>query len=279
MKKSEFVLIAVVVLAVWFAWALQPLYLPTVLNSLGFDWSFAQAGEWGDAFGALNALVAAFAFVGVIATLRLQAADLRSQQEQLAEAQNEQYRQRFESYFFQLLDLLNTLRSRVSTDDGEINVPKDSLTTIYGFDAIDMAAKNINHTVLGFGLSVKGRNGGELLDSVKHAFSVEYEVLKRVDAGPYIRLLSDILRRVKDDPKLLPQEKDEYLRLLRNQLTSSDVIFLGTVALIPLKSELRKSLDELGMLRYAVGPARDMLVIHYSKSAFASYEPSDTHAF
>ncbi|EJC80390.1 hypothetical protein Rleg4DRAFT_2015 [Rhizobium leguminosarum bv. trifolii WSM2297] len=84
-----------------------PLSLAPPIESLPTgDNVMEKAGQWGDGFGALNALFAGLAFTGALAALFMQG--------HAADKQNKDYhRQRFESSYFELLALLRETRREV----------------------------------------------------------------------------------------------------------------------------------------------------------------------
>src|SRR5690349_1681956 len=82
--------IAISVVGIWVVWASKASTISRLL--VGAD-DLAGVGQWGDSFGALNALFSGLAFIAVLATLRSQARALKNQQE-------DQHRQRFDTTFF-----------------------------------------------------------------------------------------------------------------------------------------------------------------------------------
>lgn len=91
-------------LGVLFVWALT-FFLFFINNS-------EERGQFGDMFGAVNALFSGLAFVGLIITLILQRRELELQRDELVQTRNEfieqnktMKRQRFENTFFNLMTL------------------------------------------------------------------------------------------------------------------------------------------------------------------------------
>lgn len=78
-------------------WILYPLAISCLLPDL------EERGQFGDTFGAINALFAGFAFAGVILAIILQKNELGLQREQLMAQDQTSKKQNFESSFFQLL--------------------------------------------------------------------------------------------------------------------------------------------------------------------------------
>lgn len=67
--------------------------------------SMEERGQFGDLFGAVNALFSGFAFAGVLITIWLQNKELKSSNDQFKLQNQTIKRQRFESTFFSLLEL------------------------------------------------------------------------------------------------------------------------------------------------------------------------------
>ena len=87
-------------------------------------WSQEMKGQFGDMFGAVNALFTGLAFSGVIVTIILQSKELKLQRDELIETRKEfkqQNRtltyQRFENTFFNLVQQYNRLsKDKVSSE-------------------------------------------------------------------------------------------------------------------------------------------------------------------
>jgi len=79
-----------------------------------------EGGEFGDSFGAINALFAGLAFTGVIFAIILQWQELRLQRQELRDTRTEirgqketLQKQNFESSFFQLLNMHSEIVSSI----------------------------------------------------------------------------------------------------------------------------------------------------------------------
>lgn len=81
MGKKTIASIVVAMLAIWGAWAAQNWLIPVRFVSV---WALEERGQWGDTFGALNALFSAFAFSAVLITIW-------TQQKQINDAQQDQH--------------------------------------------------------------------------------------------------------------------------------------------------------------------------------------------
>ncbi|NOQ94139.1 MAG: hypothetical protein GQ547_05830 [Methylophaga sp.] len=68
-----------------------------------------ETAAFGDSFGALTSLFSGLAFSGLILTILLQREDLNLQRQELSETRNEMKLQNFETTFFQMLRLHNSI--------------------------------------------------------------------------------------------------------------------------------------------------------------------------
>lgn len=129
-------------LLVWFTWALFPFIAPRV----GVGWNSETLGQWGDAFGALNALFSALAFISVLFTLK-------QQQRQIDDATIDQHRQRFDRTFYELLRLLREARDAVefrysdNYDGGERKKEKDYGSKVTGAEAFKRAQFEVKYWI------------------------------------------------------------------------------------------------------------------------------------
>ncbi len=210
------------VVLLWLAWAAQP----WLFTQLGIVWNAETLGPWGDTFRALNALFAALGFLIIVTTLRMQQSQIRQareDQKQLnQEAREEQHRHRFEGSFFQLLRLLResgkAVRFRHSSEYvRDTNAKGRPVVTGYrAFRAAWEEAKLRLDTAP----APSREDAADIYDQFVHTRYERY-------FGPYFHLLYTMLRRIKDDPVLSPEEKVEYGNLLRSQLTGFEIALAG----------------------------------------------------
>ncbi|MCX5481563.1 hypothetical protein OSH08_21375 [Kaistia geumhonensis] len=252
-NRFRFILfVAILAVVIFFCWAAIPL----IIIQNGLIWPFAEAAQFGDYFGVLNTLFSAFAFLGLLYTIKSQSDD--------------QHRQRFESSFFQLLDLMRRLRAEIAFGRAEPFGNPQGDSRPRDFHAIDQAVLMIEEHIDRNGLGRKGGNPAEILDAIKLVFTVDFDLQSQLNAGPYVRVIINMLGRIRDDSVLSEEEKFQYARLLRGQLTGSEAAFLGTTAIIPASSELKPLLEQFRMLKYTPNPIRGMLLRQYNETAFSS---------
>jgi hypothetical protein len=110
---AKFLLVLSVVAALWWAgwWLID--------NRVDFGKDVedinAARGQFGDKFGAINALFAGFAFAGIIFTILLQSRELKQTKAMLEDQMKESKGERFDGTFFQLIGLHNDLTAKLES--------------------------------------------------------------------------------------------------------------------------------------------------------------------
>lgn len=99
------------------------------------DYSINQSGLFGDSFGILTSLFSGLAFAGLIITILLQREDIDLQRTELEDTRRELKFQNFETTFFQMLRLHNSIVDSIDLRNREdqkvISSGRDCFTTFY----------------------------------------------------------------------------------------------------------------------------------------------------
>lgn len=260
MRRLLVVGVSITAVVTWLGWAM----LPYIMPRLGATWNPEVFGQWGDAFGALNALFSALAFVAVLYTLH-------QQQKQIDEAATDQHLQRFERTFYELLRLLREARDDVEfrySDEYKGSSPKtesDHRSRVTGTQAFKRAQFEVKYW-----LDIRTAEQGDLPEDVVRDIYLKC-VLDRYEStfAPYYRLLYTILLRIKADPKLTEEEKCRYGNLLRSQLTSHEVALCCYNGLSSVSGSFRTLLTEFRIAKYLPKQfGRDRLELYYPSTAF-----------
>ena len=188
-----------------------------------------KLGQFGDTFGALNALFAGFAFGGLIIALHLQRLEIKHQWKDLKLTRKEITGTNFENSFFQLLrihaNIVNTLRTYIS-----------------------------GHRI-----------GLEAFSSLKSQLSQEYSKIKpnedfqviwqrfakryQRDFDYYFRHLYNTLKFVDEHGFLETlKEKRDYTNLIRGQLSSNEQLLLFYYCLSERGSGLKDFVEKYSIL-------------------------------
>jgi hypothetical protein len=231
---ARWTLVAIVIILIWGAWGTIGIHQASILLGGGLD----KAGQWGDAFGAINALFGGLAFSGVLATLLLQQRELARQQDQIRKAEREQHLERFDSTFFQLLTLLRDLRAEVRT------IHKNTGVELIGAPALRHLYENNLESLT----VVLDR------EQTKETIAASYASSTRMHAenplGPFFRIVYSILRRISEDPRLDVGERARYGNLVRSHLSSAEVGLIGLNGLTEESNDFSDFITQFRILKY-----------------------------
>lgn len=177
-------------------------------------------GEWGDFFGGvLNPLFTLLTFTGVLITIVLQQTELsetRAEMKRSADAlqqQNSQIqRQIFESTFFQMLSLHQSLVSGIDLvdDDGKVTRGRDCFNVFYT-RLNKVYRKNLD--------KAQGRHHDD------EVLRLSYELFWRnhqVELGHYFRYLYNLVRYIKESEFA----DGPYIRMVRAQLSDQETLMI-----------------------------------------------------
>ncbi len=187
---------------------------------------YSRRGDFGDMFGAVNALFSGLAFAGIIFAIHLQREELAQQRRELEltryemEGQKEAITaqnitlttQRFENKFFQLLNLLNAI---VTATDLERGTNKQ---TARGRDAMFHIYRRLS-THYHQRISTPPLPTDEHIRAAYHQFYLE----NRSDLGHYFRLVYNIVKFIHQSAA---QDKKFYTNILRAQLSDQELALL-----------------------------------------------------
>ncbi|MBB2749810.1 UNVERIFIED_ORG: hypothetical protein GGI57_000476 [Rhizobium aethiopicum] len=263
--NDKFVMRAgIAALCLWIVWAFHPLLAQRMMIPL----NSSTVGQWGDAFGGLNALLSALAFVAVLFTLKQQRDDLVRQQEQIFKAERNQHRQRFEDNFFQLLAVIRENRQDVRFGNSKRYLAANTKAndeTQQGHFAFRAAYREMRYWVRN-----ESDSGIELqCEDLAKLYANRVHVRYESTLGAYFRLVYETLDRVERDPLLSDKEKDEFGNLVRGQMTSFEAIIAGCNALNDFAKDFKRLVIRFRLLKYArTGAVYDELVKHYPPETF-----------
>lgn len=270
--------VGVAAFCLWLVWALHPL----LAKRMKIPWDAATVGQWGDAFGALNALFSALAFVAVLVTLKQQRDDvarqlgqqrddLARQQRQITANEHDQHLQRFERTFYELLRLLREARNDVEfrysdnyfADGGSSD--RSRTDRAQGTEAFKRANLELRHWI------ARTHQSGDDLTSDAIAKLYLKHVHSRYEStfAPYYRLLYTLLLRIKEDTILSEPQKHRYGNLLRSQLTSHEVALCCYNGLAAISGSFKDLIVEFRLAKYLPEEfGRKRLMLHYPDSTF-----------
>lgn len=190
---------------------------------------FTKAGQFGDLFGAVNALFSAFALTGIILTIYLQSRELEYQREELEltrneikgqrvemEKQSEIFEfQRFENNYFNLLKALNETTSNLNIE--KYNDNNDVFDIIAGKKCFTYFLNEFEEEYKHF-----SKNSGSEIDSINDAFYAFFNK-EGANIGHYFRLFYNIVKYI-DQSKIL--DKQFYMNIMRAHLCSHELFMI-----------------------------------------------------
>jgi len=195
------------------------LWLVAWIGALLYTDYWAERGQFGDMFGAVNALFSGFAFAGIVYTILLQKSDSDQQKEELRNQGRRIDRQQFESSFFYLFD-----RHTRRVDNNAIYFNGNQ------YEGADIFEKLFE----GFQIMAVIEAPEEELQYAS-ALEKAYEDIMSDDSGRALVFAADYLRSLYqlidfiDGSNLLSDEKDKYLRILATSLSHVESTVLAYV--------------------------------------------------
>lgn len=192
-----------VVISLWFG---SYLFITFAFPTLGW----AEKGQIGDTFGAINALFSGLAFVAVAVTIYFQSKTLHDSKRELD-------LHHFETKFFQLIrvhsDILDGIELPVSSRQGiAVSKGRRNFVTMYQEFRRLYEAK-----------AAKGRNKTPI-ELIEASYPIFFEKHQH-DLGHYFRNLYSIVAFIHSS-KLPYMTRMSYMKLLRAQLSSHELLLL-----------------------------------------------------
>lgn len=234
--------LALIVIVCW-------LFTPALVIWLSGQNDLPSQGQFGDSYGALNALFSGLAFAGLGYAIYLQRqelaetrATLKSQKHDAEEQLNTLSQQRFENTFFELLrlhnEIVNSIELRKKSDSTQVIAKGRKCFKIF----FDYFLNNSREKIA----RMPANNESEILKRIEVAYSNFFESYEN-DVGHYFRSLYNIVKFVNDKPI---QDKRIYTNLVRAQLSSYELKLLFYNCLSSLGYEKFKPLvEEFSLLK------------------------------
>ncbi len=239
-KRWLLPLLLVVAILIWLSnWV-------AVIHFMPEDWPYR--GQFGDMFGAANALFTALAFAGFIYAIYLQRQDLHLQRKELKLTRNEIQGQReqmqlqnrtlslqqFENTFFQLMDLFNELVRNLE-DRSEGLKGKACFNKWYS-----RFRWKYDDTVRKMGPSIS--DDTKLLEIAHNQFSSGFPL----DISNYFKTLYHLLWFV-DRSSIV--DKEFYATLVRAQISDDEKYMIFYYCLTPNYRELKAYVEKFGLFQ------------------------------
>lgn len=212
---------------------------------------------FGDSFGAVNALISAFAFAGMIVTFVLQRYELSLQRNELKEQRDEFSQQnstlklqRFENTFFNMLDLQQQIVNELSFDEVKVNYARrgnaneepNKRVSFHGREVFEKIYNNVKHKLKTEG--IRGYKESYIRTVLDHYFRNFYIILKFIHET---KVFSDESQREEGQTEY--EAKYRYATILRASLSRYELVLLYYNGLSDVGNEkLKPLLEEYCML-------------------------------
>ena len=194
-----------------------------------------KPGDFGDMFGASNALFAGLAFAILIATLHSQREELALQREELAETRRIFMRQQFEDTFFQLVALHDKVTDNLELRPGAADYRR-------GRACFPELLQRLKEAYQASDVPEADDEGRLITAYASFYREVEYML------GPYFRVMYNVMRYV--DESRMPDKKI-YANLVRAQLSSHELaLMFYSAAFYRQGVGMRKYLGRYNLLKH-----------------------------
>lgn len=236
-------------------------------------------GQFGDKFGAINALFAGFAFAGIIFTIYLQNREIKQTKKMLEAQLKDSNKQRFDSTFFQLLSLHNDITSKLSDletlgraafrsfhervilSDRDYNcfaalqkLEREEIYRIKDSKKIEEGVKSkLNNadisnleSNLESGISSLENYLDNTITSQEKKIRIAYTAAAELHVDSYshyFRNLYHIFRFIKESPLIEDDERERYSKYVRSQLTEPELLCLFYNSLTKIELPGRESIE------------------------------------
>lgn len=223
---------------------------------------------FGDSFGAVNALISAFAFAGVIVAIVIQRNELRLQRKDLELQRNEfttqnktLQLQRFENTFFNMLSLQQQIVNDLFySDKNKVWLQKDTEHGIDRKEVLDDITIKGRELFLFSFMSIKYHitlNDGKETDVFGMRGYLHFKGLKNYDNSytpsyfdHYFRHLYTIIKFVDKSEFLSFDEKYKYTTMVRATLSRYELVWLYYNGLSSVgKQKFKKLIEEYSLLK------------------------------
>lgn len=242
----------------------------------------SDRGEFGDAFGAINAIFTGLAFAAVIYGIILQRKEIRLQQNELFETRLVFQQQSFETLFFNVQRLLaetvTAIEWKVLVNDP---TKGEHLISVHGRPALKAIVASIYESYSGKLNRFAYANANASpphqtqLDWLLEAYTNFYAANESL-LGNYFRLVYNILKLVSQSG-FSAQEKERYAHLFRAQLSEGELTLMVLNGMVENGEKMRTFLNQFAMLKHATMEGRGIPNPreHYKSEAFLDLDERD----
>ena len=186
------------------------------------DGEWTTRGQIGDMFGAVNALFSGLAFAGIIYTILLQREELREQRHELEltrlefKQQNDTLKlQRFESTFFNMMDLHNRLIQEFTFDERN-EARKGDGKIFTGRDIFEYFAESLFHQLHG-----TDKINQDTLRAMEKTYQDNYAYIG-TELDLYLQSVTRLLRFVQDSTFITDNDRKFYKSFVESSMSRDE---------------------------------------------------------
>ncbi|KKI90690.1 hypothetical protein WQ54_19415 [Bacillus sp. SA1-12] len=188
-------------------------------------------GTVGDWFGGTTLPVLTFlSYIGVMIAIIMQRQELGLQRKELQETRDVFIIQRFENTFFNMITLNNDIITNIKIDIGKIS-NKSSHSPSSGRDSFSDLYTELLSTFSG-----KGKDRKEVLEEIINSYELFFSAYQD-SIGHYFRNLYRITKFIHENEALSMDQKQNYIGILRAQLSTYELLLIFYNALSDYGSE------------------------------------------
>lgn len=209
-----------------------------------FQGHYGRASEAGSMFGLLSTLFTGLGFVGLIYTVVLQREQLQQAKTEALEARKTGEQQRFESTFFQLLNLhsgiVSSARLETLNDGTHVYIGRDVLTFLER-QLQSHLGEDLWRSWINANNGLPNRRG--FLEDACESWRAEYSIY----VDHYFRVLYRLLRHIDTRTQT---DKNDYAKIVRAQLTSKELVLLFYNSFTPGGARMRAEVERYALLKH-----------------------------
>ena len=273
---KQLLLGAAAAIALWLLWGMA------LIRAFAWYWStffpavdLQQFGQLGDLFGGINALFAAFAFVGVAIAAYYQHRTWELQTSEEARNREAHAQQAFEPLFFKLLDRVKRPERLLIAAAVERQMKASWGGSHVSFSAAVDILRQAMATTTEYARAIEKSNA-TVANAVVDLYRATYQT-NQAALGPYFRSLYHVFKLISNST-LEPEKQVAYANIARAALDADELFLLSLNCATDEGAKFKPLVEEYGLLKHiARGTERapivddTLAVLLYRPSAFQSH--------
>jgi hypothetical protein len=171
--------------------------------------------------------------------------ELKGQKEALDEANKFASRQQFDNQFFQMLSLHNQIKSSLRTKAFDIGFSETEFKDIGFFHFVSQEISDQNEHISGWDeLNKKVYDIQNLVSSFETIY-----FRRKAELGHYFRNLFHLIRIVDESSCLTSEDKVQYIKLIRSQLSQYELVLISYNGLTSRGEKIKSYIEKYRLLK------------------------------